>query len=161
MFPGAPGSPGQPKKYCSSFRSDSCLWQDCVVEAAIAYHSTTQPPRSGSHIRIMPALEPWTGTRRLLMLVEKPLPGSPPRPVPAAIGRDIFGAAPSASKRKRPWFVYRGMIDRQSGQGEETSQRREPRCIVYRASRIAPYATMRLGVGFFNRIIAFLEAWSA
>lgn len=90
----------------------------------------------------MPALEPWTGTRRLLMLVEKPLPGSPPRPVPAAIGRDIFGAAPSASKRKRPWFVYRGMIDRQSGQGEETSQRREPRCIVYRASCIA-HRTLR------------------
>lgn len=47
------------------------LWQDCVVEAAIAYHSTTQPPR----IRLRypdhassGAVEPG-----LLMLVEVPL----------------------------------------------------------------------------------------
>lgn len=92
------------------------LWQDCVVEAAIAYHSTTQPPRSGSDIRIMPALEP----ARLLMLVEEPLPGSPPTPEPAAIRVTCLVLHPQ-HQSARPWFVYRGMIARQSGQGDEPS----------------------------------------
>lgn len=86
----------------------------------------------------------WNRTRahRLLMLVEEPLPGSPSRPVPAAIGVTDLVLHPQ-HQSARPWFVYRGMIDRQSGQGEETGQRREPRysalCIAHRTLR-----TMRL-----------------
>lgn len=117
-------------------------------------HPTTQDPA-----QISGSCQLWNWNCGLLMLVEEPLPGSPPRPVPTAIGVTDLVLHPQ-HQSARPWFVYRGMIDRQSGQGEETSRRREPRfasCIAH-----STLHTMRLRVAVvFNRRIAFLEVWSA
>lgn len=56
------------------------------------------------------------------MLVEEPLPGSPPRPVPAGHSRDMFGCCTISIKAHELRFVYRDMIDRQSGQGDEKTK---------------------------------------
>lgn len=90
------------------------------------------------------------------MLVEGALARVPSTPEPAAI-RVTCLVLHHQHQSARPWFVYRGMIDRQSGQARHT--RDKPvllRTITHPVSRIAQPSTIEHRLVFFNRGIVFL-----